>query len=145
MGAGWPTRGAITKLRLPHPLRFSKGGHHGCRHLETTPLILSARTPGKSHRATCRVPTLSQRTRKDSAASTCGCAKGWVSPLPEIAPWISRYSGRYNSRVQQPTRYVMALRVSKAFLVFAIALFYTTLVLNNVTDYGSNYQFVATS
>jgi predicted small integral membrane protein len=44
--------------------------------------------------------------------------------------------------VQQPTRHVRALRVSKAFLVFAIALFYTTLVLNNVTDYGSNYQFV---
>ena len=36
----------------------------------------------------------------------------------------------------------MALRVSKAVLVFAIALFYTILVLNNITDYGSNYQFV---
>ena len=39
-------------------------------------------------------------------------------------------------------RHVMALRVSKAVLVFAIALFYTILVLNNVTDYGSNYEFV---
>src|SRR3979411_1427608 len=39
-------------------------------------------------------------------------------------------------------RHVMALRVSKAVLVFAIALFYTILVLNNITDYGSNYQFV---
>ena len=39
-------------------------------------------------------------------------------------------------------RQVMALRVSKAVLVFAIALFYTILVLNNITDYGSNYQFV---
>lgn len=39
-------------------------------------------------------------------------------------------------------RHVMALRVSKAILVFAIALFYTILVLNNITDYGSNYQFV---
>ena len=36
----------------------------------------------------------------------------------------------------------MALRVSKAVLVFAIALFYTILVLNNITDYGSNYEFV---
>jgi predicted small integral membrane protein len=36
----------------------------------------------------------------------------------------------------------MALRVSKAILVSAIAFFYTILVLNNVTDYGSNYEFV---
>ncbi len=36
----------------------------------------------------------------------------------------------------------MALRVSNAVLVFAIALFYTILVLNNITDYGSNYEFV---
>ena len=39
-------------------------------------------------------------------------------------------------------RHVRALRVSKAVLVFAIALFYTSLVLNNITDYGSNYEFV---
>jgi predicted small integral membrane protein len=39
-------------------------------------------------------------------------------------------------------RHVMALRVSKAVLVLAIALFYTMLVINNVTDYGSNYEFV---
>ena len=39
-------------------------------------------------------------------------------------------------------RHVMALRVSKAVLVFAIALFYTILVLNNITNYGSNYEFV---
>src|SRR6202171_2267055 len=49
---------------------------------------------------------------------------------------------RYNSRVRQPMRHVMALRVSKAVLVFAIALFYTILVLNNITDYRSNYEFV---
>jgi len=49
---------------------------------------------------------------------------------------------RYNSCVLQPMRHVMALRVSKAVLVFAIALFYTILVLNNITDYGSNYEFV---
>ncbi|HEX3352047.1 MAG TPA: DUF2165 domain-containing protein [Terriglobales bacterium] len=36
----------------------------------------------------------------------------------------------------------MALRISKAVLVFAIALFYTILVLNNITDYGSNYEYV---
>ena len=36
----------------------------------------------------------------------------------------------------------MALRVSKAVLVFAIAFFYTILVLNNITDYRSNYEFV---
>ena len=39
-------------------------------------------------------------------------------------------------------RHVMVLRVCKAVLVFAIALFYTILVLNNITDYGSNYEFV---
>ncbi len=39
-------------------------------------------------------------------------------------------------------RQVMALRVSKAVLVLAIALFYTILVLNNITDYGSNHEFV---
>jgi predicted small integral membrane protein len=36
----------------------------------------------------------------------------------------------------------MALRVSKAVLVFAIALFYSILVLNNITNYRSNYEFV---
>ena len=39
-------------------------------------------------------------------------------------------------------RHIVTLRVSKAVLVFAIALFYTILVLNNITDYGSNYEFV---
>ena len=39
-------------------------------------------------------------------------------------------------------RHVLALRVCKAALVLAIALFYTILVLNNVSDYDSNYQFV---
>ena len=42
----------------------------------------------------------------------------------------------------QPIRHVIALRVCKAVLVLAIGLFYTILVLNNITDYGSNYQFV---
>jgi predicted small integral membrane protein len=49
---------------------------------------------------------------------------------------------RYNSRVRQPMGHVLALRVSKAVLVLAIALFYTILVLNNITDYGSNHEFV---
>ena len=49
---------------------------------------------------------------------------------------------RYNARVRQPMRHVMAVRVSKAVLVFAIALLYTILVLDNITDYDSNYQFV---
>src|SRR5579862_902793 len=53
-----------------------------------------------------------------------------------------KVTGRYNSRVRQPMRNVMALRLSKVVLVFAIALFYTILVLDNLTDYGSNYQFV---
>src|SRR3979411_1319871 len=39
-------------------------------------------------------------------------------------------------------RHLMALRASKAVLVFAVALLYTILVLNNITDYGSNYEFV---
>ena len=39
-------------------------------------------------------------------------------------------------------QHLRALRFSKAVLVFAVALFYTILVLNNITDYGSNYEFV---
>jgi len=34
------------------------------------------------------------------------------------------------------------LRVAKTSLVFAIALFYTLVVFNNITDYNSNFQFV---
>jgi predicted small integral membrane protein len=37
----------------------------------------------------------------------------------------------------------MTLRISKAVLVAAIALYYTLIVFNNCTDYGSNYQFVS--
>ena len=44
--------------------------------------------------------------------------------------------------MRQPVRHVRGLRVSKTVLVFAIAGFYTILVLNNITDYGSNYEFV---
>jgi predicted small integral membrane protein len=36
----------------------------------------------------------------------------------------------------------MILRVSKILLVFAVALCYTLVVLNNTTDYDSNFQFV---
>ena len=36
----------------------------------------------------------------------------------------------------------MTLRVAKASLVSGLALFYTLVVLNNITDYDSNYQFV---
>jgi len=36
----------------------------------------------------------------------------------------------------------MTLRASKVLLVFALAIFYTFLVFNNLTDYDSNYQFV---
>lgn len=36
----------------------------------------------------------------------------------------------------------MILRLSKTLLVAAVALFYTLLVFNNLTDYGSNYAFV---
>jgi predicted small integral membrane protein len=36
----------------------------------------------------------------------------------------------------------MTLRAAKISLVFAVALFYTLIVLNNLTDYNSNYQFV---
>ncbi|MFY9691624.1 MAG: DUF2165 domain-containing protein [Candidatus Acidiferrales bacterium] len=36
----------------------------------------------------------------------------------------------------------MTLRVAKVLLVFSVALVYTLVVLNNTTDYGSNYQFV---
>jgi predicted small integral membrane protein len=36
----------------------------------------------------------------------------------------------------------MSLRVAKILLVAAVAFFYTLVVFNNSTDYGSNYQFV---
>jgi predicted small integral membrane protein len=36
----------------------------------------------------------------------------------------------------------MMLRLSKILLVFAIAVFYSLVVFNNLTDYPSNYQFV---
>ena len=36
----------------------------------------------------------------------------------------------------------MTLRLAKLLLVFAVALFYTFVVFNNLTDYDSNYQFV---
>jgi len=36
----------------------------------------------------------------------------------------------------------MTLRVCKVLLVFSVAIFYTLVVLNNTTDYNSNYQFV---
>lgn len=36
----------------------------------------------------------------------------------------------------------MTLRVAKVLLVFGVAVFYTFVVLNNTTDYDSNYQFV---
>jgi len=34
------------------------------------------------------------------------------------------------------------LRAAKVALVFGVAVFYTLVVFNNVTDYGSNYEFV---
>jgi predicted small integral membrane protein len=36
----------------------------------------------------------------------------------------------------------MTLRVSKMLLVFGVAVFYSLIVLNNTTDYNSNYQWV---
>lgn len=36
----------------------------------------------------------------------------------------------------------MTLRVSKTLLLFAVALFYTFVVFNNLTDYNSNFQFI---
>jgi predicted small integral membrane protein len=36
----------------------------------------------------------------------------------------------------------MTLRTAKVLLVFAVAVFYSFVVLNNTTDYDSNYQFV---
>ena len=36
----------------------------------------------------------------------------------------------------------MTLRIAKVLLVAAIALFYTLVVFNNTTDYGTNYEFV---
>lgn len=36
----------------------------------------------------------------------------------------------------------MTVRVAKMALVFAVAIFYSFVVLNNTTDYDSNYQFV---
>ena len=36
----------------------------------------------------------------------------------------------------------MTLRTAKVMLVFAVALFYSLVVLNNATDYNSNFQFI---
>jgi predicted small integral membrane protein len=36
----------------------------------------------------------------------------------------------------------MTLRTIKVLLVFGVAIFYTLVVFNNVTDYGSNFEFV---
>ncbi|MGA8309521.1 MAG: DUF2165 domain-containing protein [Terriglobales bacterium] len=36
----------------------------------------------------------------------------------------------------------MILRTAKLLLVFAVALFYSLVVLNNTTDYDSNFQFI---
>jgi predicted small integral membrane protein len=36
----------------------------------------------------------------------------------------------------------MTLRTCKTLLVFAVAIFYSFVVLNNTTDYDSNYQFI---
>lgn len=36
----------------------------------------------------------------------------------------------------------MILRIAKTLLVLAIALYYTLVVLNNTTDYNSNFQFI---
>jgi len=36
----------------------------------------------------------------------------------------------------------MILRATKLLLVFGVALFYTLVVFNNITDYGSDYEFV---
>jgi len=36
----------------------------------------------------------------------------------------------------------MTLRAVKLVLVFGVAIFYTLVVFNNITDYGSNYEFV---
>jgi predicted small integral membrane protein len=36
----------------------------------------------------------------------------------------------------------MTLRAAKLLLVFAVAIFYTFVVFNNLTDYDSNHQFV---
>lgn len=36
----------------------------------------------------------------------------------------------------------MSLRAAKIAVVLGVAIFYTFVVFNNVTDYGSNYQFV---
>ena len=36
----------------------------------------------------------------------------------------------------------MTLRTVKTVLVFGVAIFYSLVVFNNITDYGSNYEFV---
>jgi predicted small integral membrane protein len=36
----------------------------------------------------------------------------------------------------------MTLRTIKIILMFGVAIFYSLVVFNNVTDYGSNYEFV---
>jgi predicted small integral membrane protein len=51
----------------------------------------------------------------------------------------ARAAMRYHPSSQES---FMTLRAAKLAMVFAVALYYTLLVFNNITDYNSNYQFV---
>src|ERR1700740_3068239 len=53
-------------------------------------------------------------------------------------------SGHFLRRMQALAKgnETMTLRIAKVSLVFAVAIFYSLVVLNNTTDYDSNFQFV---
>jgi predicted small integral membrane protein len=52
-------------------------------------------------------------------------------------------TGFESSLPQVPRRgETMTLRAAKTSLIFGVALYYSFLVLNNLTDYDSNYQFI---
>ncbi len=59
---------------------------------------------------------------------------------------MTRRSGRCGSTLRRlfphSSGETMTLRAAKVLLVFGVAVFYSLVVLNNMTDYDSNYQFV---
>lgn len=64
--------------------------------------------------------------------------RGWLRPKFQILP-CDGPAMRYHPCSRENW---MTLRAAKLVMVFAVALYYTLLVFNNITDYDSNYQFV---
>ena len=75
---------------------------------------------------------------RDPEEKESACGNAWESEL-------RRENDRGAARILPDVRSAgapMTLRAAKVLLVFAVALFYSLVVFNNLTDYDSNYQFV---